>query len=153
MAIQLEVRATDLPKKAADLRAQAKRLERRVVTAAGRVVKSTLEPAIKAHTPEYLPSGYAPAFAGDVQVRTSVRFVHNPGVTANISAPTGGPRGREIAAIEAGRLKHPLFGNKSYWYVTRVKRGLSRDSLKSTRPAIVEGIDSELEKIVRELAT
>lgn len=163
MAVAVEVRVSDVPAKAKELRRQAARLQRRISTAAGRVVESHLRPRIVELAPQHLPSGYTPLFAHDVTVRTSTRFVHNPGVTATVSAPTGGTKGRDVPALERGVLAHPLFGKRSYvdragvkksgWFRQKVKAGLAKTALKSTRHAIIRGLDDELGKIVRELAT
>lgn len=153
MAVAVEVRVSDVPAKAKELRREAARFQRRISSAAGRVVETHLRPRIVELAPRHLPSGYTPLFAHDVKVKTSTRFVINPGVTATVSAPTGGTKGRDVPALERGVLAHPLFGNKHRWYRQRVKAGLAKTALKSTRHAIIKGLDDELGKIVRELAT
>lgn len=153
MVVELSVLGGEkLDAKAGDLVREAGRLQRRVSTAAGRAVKTTFGPALVAAAPTYMPNNYARVLAPDLKVKTQVRFAGpKPGVGANVSAPTGGPKGRDISAIEAGRLKHPLFGNKSHWYTSRIKRRFAAETLSKTRPEIVREIDSELAAVRRDL--
>ncbi len=130
----------------------AKELKRRVVDAAKTAVDEVYRPAMVASVPQFMPSGYAPSLMADLVVKTSVRLTGSaPGVTATVTAPTGGPKGREVLALESGRLRHPLFGNKRHWYEQRVKRGFASKPLKEIRPRIVDRIDSELDRIATEI--
>lgn len=152
MAVELEVRVTNVHETALALRREAKRFERRVTTAAERVVARVYEPKLKLLVPAYMPSGYAPALAKDLKVRTLVTFAGNPGVTAFVSAPTGGSKGgRAVKALEEGLLRHPLFGNKGHWYRQRVRAGLAKGALKLVKGQIVDGMDREVEKIMADI--
>jgi hypothetical protein len=72
-------------------------------------------------------------------------------VTARVSAPTGGPTGREVRQLEAGNLRHPLFGNRGWWYRQRVRRGFASVPLRAIRPHIVKRIEAELRAIARDV--
>lgn len=142
----------ELTAKAAQLRREAGKLQRRISTAAGRAVDKTYGPALMAATPVYMPNRYSHLVAANLKVKTTVRYSGNlPGVTATVTAPTGGPKGRDVPALERGQLAHPLFGNKSHWYRNRIKRGFASDTLRKTRSLIVKELDSELESVRRDL--
>lgn len=131
---------------------EARRFQRRVSTATRTAVERGYRPVLVGMVPAFMPSGYTPALSSDLEVKTSVRFAGaNPGVTARISAPTGGPKGRDVIALEAGRLSHPLFGDKSRWYRQRVRRGFASVPLKAIRPQIVREIDLELREVARDV--
>lgn len=153
MTVELTVLGGEnLDAKAGQLVREAARLQRRISSAAGRAVSRTFEPALVAATPEFMPAGYARALGPDLKVKTQVRFAGSrPGVRARVSAPTGGPKGREVSAVEAGRLKHPLFGNKSHWYTNRIKRGFASSTLRKTQPQIVKELDDELAAVRKDL--
>lgn len=124
----------------------------RVVQAADRAVQRSLLPALVVTGAEFMPSGYGPTLVAGLEVETSMRFAGaSPGVSARVSAPTGGPHGRDVARLERGLLKHPVFGNRSVWATTRVKPRFAKTALVSTRSEIVDEIDDELNEIAREL--
>lgn len=130
----------------------AQQFRRRVAESARAAVDEYYRPALVAAVPTFMPGGYAAVLAPDLVVKTSVRFTGAAaGVRATVTAPTGGPKGRDVLALESSRLRHPLFGNKKYWYQQRIKRGFASMPLKAVRPKIVSRIDSELDKIAEEI--
>src|SRR5688500_4654013 len=111
--------------------------------------------------PQFMPGGYAPVLAASLQVKTSAS-VTSGRVSVRVSAPTGGKFGREVRRLEAGSLRHPLFGNRgtyisrtgeerSAWFSQRVRRGFASVPLRATRPWIVKRIDAELAAIARDV--
>jgi hypothetical protein len=151
MAVTLDIRVANVSETAMALRREGARIQRRIVSAAGRVVTKVYLPKVKELAPVYMPSGYAPVLVKDLEVRTSVSFAGNPGVTAHLSAPTGGPKGRQLPALERGVVRHPLFGNRSHWFVTRTKAGLAKGALKLVKGQIVDGLDREIGKIAADI--
>lgn len=153
MSVQVTVLGTgELDQKAAALLREAARLQRRVSTATKRAVDRVYRPVLVGMVPAFMPSGYAPELAADLKVSTSVRFAGaNPGVTAAVSAPTGGKHGREVTRLEGGLLSHPLFGNRKHWYRQRVRRGFASVPLKAIRPQIRREIDSEVSAVARDV--
>ncbi len=152
MVVELTVLGGEkLDKKVGDFIRESKRLQRRVSTAAGEAVDATYGPALVAAVPNYMPDRYAKALAPDLKIETTVRYAGPaPGVRADVSAPTGG-KGRDVSAIEAGRLKHPLFGNRGHWYTDRIKRRVFAETLGRTRPLIVRRLDAEIARVRKDL--
>lgn len=137
---------------AARLRREASRFQRRVSSATRQAVDRGYRPVLVGMVPAFMPGGYAPVLAADLKVATTVRFAGaSPGVTARVSAPTGGPKGRNVRELEAGALRHPLFGDKAHWYRQRVRSGFASVPLKAMQPAIVRQIDSELAGVARDV--
>jgi hypothetical protein len=153
VAVTVKVLGTgELDEKAAALRREAARFQRRVSTAAGRAVNRVYRPTLIGMAPTFMPSGYVNDLVNDLRVRTSVRFAgSSPGVGVVVSAPTGGPKGRAVNALEAGILRHPLFGNKLHWYAQRVGRGFVSIPLRAVQPQISRELDLELSAVKRDV--
>lgn len=61
-----------------------------------------------------------------------------------------GKRGpRELPEMNRGRIRHPLFGNRDHWYVTRIRPGVVSDPLRNEAPRILA---KELEKALNATA-
>lgn len=84
-----------------------------------------IQPDIKAEAAKSLPTrgGYAVVMSRSVGARTSVRATSTRIVaTADVSA-RGKAEDRDVAAVNRGRLRHPLFRNRRRWYTTTVVPG------------------------------
>ncbi len=139
------VAGPEFEKTRVELLKQAKAFQRRVSSATRRAVDRTYRPAVVSMAPSLMPDRYAGLLTRDLKVSTSVRFSGAaPGVTVSVSAPTGGPQGRDVSSLERGRLSHPLFGDRSHWYRQSVTRGFASKPIKAIKSQIVEQIDDEL---------
>lgn len=152
----LEVRVIgqrELDRKVVALNAEAKRFQRRISSATRAAVDRVYRPALISALPEFVPDRYAGVLGADLKTSTSVRFAGaHPGVGVAVTAPTGGPQGRDISALEyRGVLSHPLFGDKRHWYRQSVVRGFASKPAKASRPAIVAEIDKELAELKKRL--
>lgn len=153
MSVDVKVVAgPEFEKTRAELLKQAKLFQRRVSSATKRAVDRVYRPAVVSLAPSLMPDRYAGLLTRDLKVSTSVRFSGSaPGVTVSVSAPTGGPQGRDVSRLERGQLSHPLFGDKHHWYRQSVTRGFASKPVKAARPAIVREIDDELAKVSRDV--
>lgn len=100
--------------------------------------------AVKQAVPDYMPSGYAPVLARSLQFRTKNLA---SGLTVQATAK-GNPRPRRITAIDAGTLRHPLWGNRRHWYAQRVRAGFFTEPAENSRDAV----RAELEKVLHDVA-
>lgn len=142
------VAGPEFEKTRVELLKQARVFQRRVASATRAAVEEVYRPAVVAMAPSLMPDRYAGLLAKDLHISTSVRFSGSaPGVTASVSAPTGGPQGRDVSSLERGRLSHPLWGNRHHWYRQTVTRGFASKPVRESKPAIVAQIDRELEQI------
>lgn len=153
MSVEVKVVAgPEFERTRAELLRQARLFQRRVSSATRRAVDRTYRPAVVSMMPSLMPDRYAGLLARDLHVSTSVRFSGSaPGVSVSVSAPTGGPQGRDVLSLERGRLSHPLFGDKRHWYRQSVTRGFASKPVKAIRPRIVDEIDQELAKVARDV--
>jgi hypothetical protein len=139
---------------AAELRYVARLVEQQRVaelkkelSKAQRQAFSPLQPAIKTSAAATLPSGYAPVMARAVKVS-----VRRRGLTTTAEVYARGRRSdRDVPTVDAGRLRHPLFGNRKSWHTTRVRSGFVDRPVKELGERIAtESLDA-LERIGNEI--
>jgi len=97
-----------------------------------------------------LPSGYGPVMAADVKVTTSVRLAsRDPSISVRVWAE-GKPGGshRDVEAIDAGALRHPLFGDRNHWYAQAVRPGFASGPFADVKPDMLDEIESDWNAMV-----
>ena len=121
--------------------------------ASQRAAVRPLSREIKAEAALLLPKrgGYAGTMSRAIRVTTSVGLGRGT-LTARIFA-RGKKELRDVAAVNAGRIRHPLFGQRSHWYVTSavpgfVDRPVAR-LIDRVRDEALDGVDRVLQKIAR----
>lgn len=134
-----------------DTRATQRRIENAVRAGLGGEMKAALGraaapllPAVKAEAVSTLPSGYGPVLAGDVAVRTTLRA----GATRADALLRVSAKGRALAVINRGVLRHPLYGNRNFWYAQKVTAGVVDRPVERMH----KQLRVEFEKMVREVA-
>lgn len=139
---------------AAELRYVARLVERQRVAGlkqelarAQRRAFAPLLPAIKAEAAT-LPSGYAPTMARTVKLSVRRRGLET---TAEVYA-RGRRSERDVRSIDAGRLRHPLFGNRGHWYTTRVRPGFVDRPVNRLGERIASESLDALERVANEIA-
>lgn len=114
------------------LRAAGRRMPRELTLVALRATRP-MKKAVKDDLSEFLPDAYAAELEGSVQILTQSRTGR---VTLLAHART--PRGaaRDLASLNRGRLRHPLFENREFWYDQAVRpRWWTNPLTKSAREA------------------
>lgn len=53
-------------------------------------------------------------------------------------------RGHDLKAIDRGRLRHPLYGNRNFWYEQQIAPGFFTDTINAEAPNIKSIVESEL---------
>jgi hypothetical protein len=105
-----------------------------------------LAAAVRAEIPHTMPSGYTPTLAAAVRTRTTTRTSGGSATVTLTLWAEGKSRRRRVVALNRGQLRHPLFGNRKRWYVTRVTPGFwsrpiaagKRDAVRATATALDE---------------
>lgn len=86
-----------------------------------------------------LPSGYAPVMARAVRVATRVTSAGSS-VKGSVKVSARGRReNRDVRTINAGRLRHPLFGLRRHWFNTTVKPRFVSDPLEALVERLGDG--------------
>lgn len=129
-----------------------KELNRELYRGINRAVKPLRE-AVKEGAPRYLPRRYAFELAKSLKVRTRRRAGRNPSIRLVGSAKTPGGKDRDLASLNRGRLRHPLYGNRGYWYDQDVSPKWWDeplfDNVKPVRAEIVKVLDEVARKAAR----
>ncbi len=96
-----------------DLKAELRKGQRKAFT--------PLQKEIKLEAAAALPGMYAGVMAKAVKVSVRTGFARTV-FTVRIYA-RGKVELRDVRSINAGRIRHPLFGNRRRWYTTQVRPG------------------------------
>jgi len=96
-------------------------------------------------------SGGLAGVMASTPIRTSITNGRN-GVGVRLRA-AGRPPARSVASMDAGRLRHPVFGNRSTWVNQSVKPGWWSKPLESTalKAEVQAGIEHALDETARRL--
>lgn len=118
------------------------------------IVKSVepLVQAVKTSLKDYLPDRYAEQLAASL-VDKAVRLAgSNPGVRLAATAKTPRDKQRDLKSLNRGRLRHPLYGNRGWWYDQDVKKGFWDEPLIDASAAVERELIKVLDNIAKELA-
>lgn len=109
---------------------------------------------VKGSLPRFLPDRYADELSRTLKFRTTRRLDRskNPGVSlwATASTPRGKPR--NLAALNRGRLRHPLYGDRRHWFNQPVTPGFWDKPLEDSADEVRRELVNVLDDIGRELA-
>lgn len=103
---------------------------------------------IKNNSVTYMPSGYGGTFQKSLRL-TSVKRAGGKNPAVRIKAVgKGQSRPRQIGPTNDGTLRHPLFGNRDFWYTTKIKPGFfTKEALKGAPAA-----QKEILKVMKDVA-
>lgn len=91
---------------------------------------------------KYLPSGMVRTYA---KVPVQSFSVSGSGVTLRWRQRRGNSN---LKALDSGRLRHPLFGDRNHWYTQGIVPGLWTDSVKEEGPAVADKTATVLKRYV-----
>lgn len=124
-----------------------KELQRELYRGLNRSVRP-LRQDVKNAIPDHLPGRYAAELSRELSIRTRRRSGGaNPAIYLVGSAKT-----RDIASLNRGRLRHPLFGNRRHWYDMRIKPGFWTDTLERGAPRVRRELVVVLNDVARKIA-
>lgn len=93
----------------------------------------------KAGLGQYMPSGYTPVLKRAFRVTVRIGLSGNPSVTL-VGKAKGRRKMREIKALDAGVLRHPVFGNRQVWVAQKIQPGFWSDPMRAGGPEVREQI-------------
>lgn len=121
----------------------AKEMDRALLKVSGPVQR-----AIRSEAKGAMPSGYEATFSKSLRFRNNRRTGGQRAVLSLVTFADGKAERRDIVALEKGELRHPHYGNRERWYVTKISAGFHR---RGTDQAMDEAVD-QLDVVVRDFS-
>jgi hypothetical protein len=123
-----------------------------------------LKDAVRADAPAYLPDRYAAELVPTLRMTTATTTSGDQ-VTVRISTTAKGAGGnpRQVGDLEAGRLKHPVFGRSralrrhavhratsrlNPWVTQAVKPHFVTEPMEAARPAVRRQVESAVDRVL-----
>lgn len=101
------------------------------------------------------PDNYARTFNADLSVKPQVRAVSAHRISI-VAVGKSGPKGRDVKALDAGRLRKPVFGRsrrlknggsyKNPWVLQQIGAGWFSDPFERARPAALAQIQAAVDR-------
>lgn len=138
--------AADLRRTAGRIRAESKKLPKGLRSAISKTM-SGLPEEIRKET-RILPSGYTPTMRKALKFAKVVRLAQNPEVSLTVRA-IGRTQERDVASINRGVLRHPLYGNRHHWYGQPVQPDFVTGPFRRNAPKIRRAVEQVLDDMGR----
>lgn len=123
-----------------------------------------LKDAVRADAEDYLPDDYVAELLPSLRMTTSSKLTGDQ-VTVTITTAAAGAKGnpRQVATLEAGQLKHPVFGRTralrrhakhkatsqpNPWVSQDVRAGFVSKPMLAKRPAVRKQIEAAVDRVL-----
>lgn len=144
--ITVDVRGTDELRRAARDLHEAHAVLRREVVDALMEIPEILRPAVIGQAALTLPATYAAIYAASLRVTA----LPSPAGWAAVRVRGSGrsrAKGRDLRAVEDGRLRHPVFGRaREAWSTTAVSPGLWSRAAAAREGAVVDRVERAVDR-------
>jgi hypothetical protein len=109
-----------------------------------------VEKSIRLSSAETMPKGggYAGEMSRSLRFRTQKRTGGNSASYSLLTYADGKAERRDIRALEAGNLRHPVHGNRKVWALTKIREGFHKRGTDNAADEAVKRMDV----VVREYA-
>jgi hypothetical protein len=150
----------DLFRLAHNLHAAGQKGLKKELDKASRQAGKVIEDEVKAHTREYIPQGFEHRFDVALATKVEVRLVASRRISVLFWA-SGKRERRDIQAINAGRLRHPVFGRMrrlkdgtlkaNPWVLQAIRPGLVDEPAKRAMPRAIDKIEDAVKRVVDQI--
>lgn len=106
---------------------------------------------IRAEIPKKMPSGYAPTLSKAASVRVSTRTGAESVSVRLVASAKGRKQKRDLQSLDRGKLRHPRFGDRRRWYVTRVSPGFFTEPAERLRDTATNQAIAAIERVAEKL--
>lgn len=153
MSIEFEVSGSArLHVLAAQIRAAGQKGLGQEMAKALNTAATPLQASVREESARTLPRGYAPVFSESLRFRTALRTAARTASLRLTTYADGKRQRRDIRAINQGLVRHPLFGRRTRWYVTRVQPGFfdrgTRDAADQAEKKMLTVLDDFAERLL-----
>jgi len=103
---------------------------------------------VKMAASEQLPhrGGFADLIQSELKVTARKRATRNPAIFL-----LGKAGARDVASVNRGRLRHPLYGNRRRWYNTSVRPGFWTKTLEGDAPRVRVELIEAIRKVAAKI--
>lgn len=154
MSVEIRVTgAAGLRKLAADLR-RADRIDlQRELRKALTDTAKPLYRKVVAEIEEIIPhrGGYSSVLADSYYQTVSVRSAGSGAGVTIVGRAKGKAELRDVAAVNRGVLRHPVYGHRSRWATTRVPPGFFDRPAKDIEPDLVRNAEAAIDRVADKL--
>lgn len=123
---------------------------KRELMAAIKTAAKPMEDEVRDHVSQYLPSGYAPVIAKGLVVRPSQSTRGSSIGLKLVGHAKGRSKRRHIKTIDAGTLRHPVWGGAP-WVNQRVRPGFWSQPLAAARERPAKEIRRAIDAVARKI--
>lgn len=107
-----------------------------------------LKPAVRAEALASMPSGYGPVLSRSLRFRQAVKeSAHTAHVTVRVYGD-GRRQRRMVPNLNRGQLRHPLYGNREFWFDQAVRAGFVDRPFNRLKP----GVAREMQRVIDDVA-
>lgn len=146
---RIEIRAEDFTRIARELKkAERTDLRKELYRGLNRSSKTARQSVLDS-LPSYMPDSYASVLRADLKLSTSAKGGKSPEIRIRAK---GKKKTRFLGPLDQGRLRHPLFGNRRFWYSQQNKPGFWTETLSLHSDEIKENLEQSMAEVLRQIA-
>lgn len=133
---------------------------KRELDTASRQAGNVIAKEVKDHTRDYIPANFEQRFETAIVAEVQVRLIAGRRVTVVFYA-RGKTIRRDIRAINAGRLRHPVYGRfrrlkdgsrqANPWVMQAIRPGLVDEPARRAMPKAVKKIEDAIERVTQQI--
>lgn len=117
---------------------------RKIITTETKPARRELRDVTRAALPK---KGGLSKWAGKMPALT----IHESGPSVGATIKLG-RKGHDFKALDRGRVRHPLFGNRDHWYMEGIDSGWWEEAAKRLQPQVQQAVADGLRKYMDDVA-
>ena len=121
----------------------------------GRQLRAATRPLakeIRAEVPKAMPSGYAPVLSKSLRFRQAVKETQQTARVTYRVYGDGRRERRDVVRLNAGVLRHPVFGRRrDSWVDQRVRKGFVDRPVDRMQPQVTRQMEAVLDYVADQL--
>lgn len=152
----------DLFRLAHNLHAAGQKGLKRELDKASREAGNLIAKEVKDHTKDYIPANFERRWDTAFEADVEVRLVASRRITVVFYARgRSGTAARDIKAINAGNLRHPVYGRMrrlkdgslqaNPWVMQKIRAGLVDEPARRAMPKAVKKIEDAVERVIAKI--